>query len=113
MKPKRLRFRPPKPLENPELVQITWVDAVYDTEHDGPAREAGGLVLLPSCGYFVRLGNDPVFGRFIVLAREFSKSSTGELHSRHELTVHVDWIKSWSVVKEMKQIWPPVEETKE
>lgn len=108
---RKRKFKPPTVSDPPSLVEVEWVDAVYDTEHDGPASTAGGLALLPSCGYHVRTARS-THGTFVVLSREWSRSTeTGELHSRHEITIRTDWIVRWSVVSQMDQIWPELPAT--
>lgn len=103
--PRSRKFQPPKVSDPPILVEVEWVDAVYEDAHDGPADKAGGLALLPSCGYHVRNGKGD-HGPFIVLAREWSHGDNGGLNSRHHISIPTGWITRWTVVTGKRQVWP-------
>lgn len=112
--PKKLRFVPPKITDPPALVEISWLDAQSELDYEGSAAKAGGLVLLPTSGYHVRNGNHPEHGKFIVIAREYFHDEEGQVCVRDSTSIPQGWIKKWSRVTALTQIFPPVsEETKE
>lgn len=105
--PRRPRFRPPVATDPPALVEIDWIDAQSEIDFEGPAKKAGGLVLLPTAGYHIRNGRHPDHGPFVVIAREwFRDEDTGQVYTRDTTSIPTGWIRRWSIVVEKRQIWP-------
>lgn len=102
-------FRPPKVSDPPDLVVLTWIDAQYDGETDGPARQAGGLVELPRVGYFVRHAKSGPHGPFVVIAAEWNHGTDGVLQARHTISIPVGWITSWAIITGHQRVWPALE----
>ena len=105
--PSNPKFRPPKASDPPTLVEIEWIDAQSEIDFEGPAKKAGGLVLLPTAGYHIRNGRHPQHGAFVVIAREwFRDEENGEVYTRDTTSIPVGWIRRWSVVESLRQTWP-------
>ena len=110
MKVRTRKFHPPKVSDPPQLVEIEWIDAQSEIDYEGPAKKAGGLVLLPTAGYHVRNGKHEHHGRFVVVAREwFREEETGAVYTRDTTTIPTGWIRKWSVVAEKRQVWPELQ----
>lgn len=107
---RKQRFRPPKVLDPPLLVEIEWIDAQSEIDYEGLASKSGGLVLLPSAGYHVRTGSHQEHGPFVVIAREWFRDEEGKVYTRDTTTIPTGWIRKWSVANHKTQIWPPVVE---
>lgn len=103
------KFRPPKVLDPPLLVEIEWIDAQSEIDYEGLAAKSGGLVLLPTAGYHVRTGTHPEHGPFIVIAREWFREEDGRVYTRDTTTIPTGWIRKWSVMNHKTQIWPSLE----
>jgi len=99
------KFRPPKVSDPPDLVEIHWIDAQAD-HSDVPINAAGGLVELPSAGYYVRHAKKGPHGPFVVIAMEVQQDSEGVWNCRDHTSIPVAWITRWSVVTEKRQVWP-------
>jgi len=111
MKVRTRKFHPPKVSDPPQLVEIEWIDAQSEIDYEGPAKKAGGLVLLPTAGYHVRNGKHEHHGRFVVVAREwFREEETGAVYTRDTTTIPTGWIRSWKKVTALEEIWPGVEQ---
>lgn len=104
--PRNRKFTPPAVTSPPTLVVVEWIDSATDSTDDRPAAESGGLVLLPSVGFHVRTGADRQFGKFIVLAREYTESQ-GHITVRDTHTIPTGWIRKWSAVENLTTIYPP------
>ncbi len=105
--PKQKKFQPPKPTDPPKLVEIEWIDAQSEIDFEGPAKKAGGLVLLPTAGYHIRNGKHAHHGPFVVIAREwFRDEENGEVYTRDTTSIPTGWIRKWSLVTGLVEIWP-------
>jgi len=104
--PKLLKFRPPKVSDPPELVELYWIDAQGDTS-DVEIHKAGGLIELPSVGYYVRFVPKGPHGPYIVIAMEIVQDSESKVWScRQHTSIPIGWITRWSIVTEKRQVWP-------
>ena len=99
------KFRPPDITSPPTIVVVEWIDACQGSTDETNAAEAGGLMLLPSVGYHIRNGKDPKCGPFIVLAREHSEAQ-GTTIVRDTHTIPAGWIRKWSTVTTLSQLFP-------
>lgn len=104
--PKLLKFRPPKVSDPPELVELYWIDAQGDTS-DVEIHKAGGLIELPSVGYYVRFVPKGPRGPYIVIAMEIVQDEESKVWScRQHTSIPIGWITRWSIVTEKRQVWP-------
>ncbi len=105
------RFKPPKVSDPPELVELHWIDAQGDTS-DVEIHKAGGLIELPSVGYFVRFVPKGPHGPYIVIAMEIMQDQESKVWScRQHTSIPIGWITRWSVVTEKRQVWPALLES--
>jgi len=111
MKRRNPKFRPPKVSDPPELVELYWIDAQGDTS-DVEIHKAGGLIELPSVGYFVRYVPKGPHGPYIVIAMEIMQDTESKVWScRQHTSIPIGWITRWSVVTEKRQVWPALQES--
>lgn len=104
--PRTPKFIPPPVSTSPQLVLIEWIDAVAD-EDDGPVDKAGALTQLPLLGYHVRTVKNSPHGPFVVIAAEVEESN-GVWNCRSRHSIPTGWIKKWSLVRTVEQIFPPL-----
>jgi hypothetical protein len=92
--PRQSKFRPPKVTSPPTRYEVWWLDANFDHDYDGPARDfESSLVLLPHLGYHVGTKKD-----HIVLAGEASIED-GQTNVRDLMTIPIVHI------REMKKLF--------
>lgn len=104
--PRLQKFRPPKVSDPPDLVELRWIDAQGDTS-DVEIHKAGGLIELPSAGYYVRYAPKGPHGPYIVIAMEVMKDpESGVWSCRQHTSIPIGWITRWSVVTGKKDVWP-------
>ena len=104
--PRLQKFRPPKVSDPPDLVELYWIDAQGDTS-DVEIHKAGGLIELPSAGYYVRFAPKGPHGPYIVIAMEVMKDpESGVWSCRQHTSIPIGWITRWSVVTGKRQVWP-------
>jgi len=103
---KRAKFKPPKVMDPPSLVEIEWIDAVSEVESETLASKAGGLAAVPTAGYHVRTVNHSEHGAFVVIAREWYHDEDELTNVRDTTTIPTGWIKTWAVVTAKVTLWP-------
>ena len=82
--PRPRRFKVPKVTSPPRRYEVWWLDANFDHDYDGPARDfESHLVLLPHVGYHVGTKGD-----HIVLAGEAAVED-GQTNVRDLMTIPV------------------------